>query len=117
MATLIFLAILKTAVAERGAMETRQWQEQAAWLAESGLERAAARLAADPGYRGETWTIPAAELGGQDGAVVRIEVEPDAEQPERRRRVSVQADYPDDPRHRARRSKEIAVRLGSDMRE
>jgi len=77
-ASVIFLAILKTAVAERGAMRTLQWREQAGWLVESGLERAAARLTADPAYPGETWKIPAGQLGlGQvDAAVVRIAVEP-----------------------------------------
>ncbi len=33
---------------------------QAEWLAESGLARAAARLAADPSYKGETWDVPGA---------------------------------------------------------
>lgn len=108
MAALVFMAILKTAVAERRAMETRQWQEQAAWLAESGARRAAAKLEADPDYQGETWTIPADELGGEDAAVVQIEIAPDDEHADRRR-VRVEADYPDDPTHRARWSKETAV--------
>lgn len=115
MAALVFLAILKTAVAERRALETRQWQEQASWLVESGLQRAAARLAAEPDYQGETWKIPAAELGGRDGAVVRIQVEPDGD--EAGRRVSVQADYPDAPEHRARQSKQIVVAKRSEAGE
>src|SRR5580704_14652573 len=40
---------------------------QADWLAESGLDRAAARLAANRGYRGEDWTIAPAELSSADG--------------------------------------------------
>src|SRR5712691_7856183 len=47
---------------------------QAVWLAESGLDRAASRLAGDSDYAGETWTIAAARLGG-DRAEVVIRVE------------------------------------------
>jgi len=104
-AALVFLAILKTAVAERAAIDTRHRLEQAGWLAESALERAAARLAADPGYRGETWSIPAAELDGKAGAAVTIRVEPIDGRADRRL-VRVEAQYPDAPHHRARRSKQ-----------
>ena len=107
-AALVFLAILKTAVAERSAIETRHRLEQAGWLAESGLERAAARLAADPTYGGETWSVPAAELDGKAGAAVRIRVEPIDGRADRRL-VRVEADYPDAPHHRARRSKQAFI--------
>ena len=110
-ASVMFLAILQTAVAERGAMDTRDALQQAAWLAESGLQRAAARLAADPAYQGETWKIAADELGGGAAAVVRIEVEPVPGDP-RRRLVRVQADYPDAPVHRARRTKQATIQAG-----
>ena len=43
---------------------THQQRElQADFLVESGLERAAARLAASPEYQGETWELPAKESG------------------------------------------------------
>jgi hypothetical protein len=85
-------------------------QVQAAWLAESGLERAAWRLAAEADYAGETWALSADQLAAADPAVVQIRVETMPEQPHRRV-VHVQADYPDHPQHRARESKQAVVEL------
>lgn len=79
---------------------------QAEWLVESGLERAAAQLAADRDYKGETWKIPAEAFGGRRGAAVRIEVKASPDD-SRRRTVRVQADYPDDPVHRIRKSRQL----------
>ena len=109
MASVMLLAILQTAVAERKAVETEAWRQQHSWLAESGLERAAAQLAADPSYQGETWNISADELGGKENGVVLIEVQPLPDAPENRK-IRVRADFPDDPQHRARRTKETTVR-------
>jgi hypothetical protein len=47
-------------------------------------------------------------MGGPDGAVVRIDVQPLAGEPGRRR-VRVVADYPDSPQRRARESREAIV--------
>lgn len=49
---------------------------QAAWLADAGAARAAAQLAANPAYTGETWSVSAEALGGQPGGV-SIKVAPD----------------------------------------
>jgi hypothetical protein len=110
-ASLVFMSLVLQTVAERRRGRTEAWQTQAAWLVESGLERAAARLAGDPGYAGETWRLPADALAGPDSAVVLIEVEPMAEQP-RRRLVRVRADYPDHPQQRARQSKQVVIQAG-----
>ena len=107
-ATALFVLVVRQAFAERRAIEMSCSGLQALWLAEAGVERAAARLAADPKYAGETWTISAAELAGGDGAVVRIEVKAIADRPERRS-VRVEADYPDAPEHRCRQVKQIVV--------
>ena len=101
---------MKLAAAGRRMMRTETWQVQAAWLAESGLERAAARLAADADYQGETWALSAEQLAGPEGAAVKIEVKPIAEQPGQRL-VRVQADYPGDSQHRARHSKQAVVQV------
>ncbi len=106
----IFISIVKLAVAERRMSDQRSWQVQAAWLAESALERAAWRLAADADYTGETWTLPAEEMGGSEAAVVEIRVENITAQPNRRL-VRIQANYPDHPQHRARQSKQAVVQL------
>ena len=81
---------------------------QAQWLAEAGVERAVARLAANADYAGETWNIPAEELAGGEAAVVRIHAETIADQPDRRA-IHVEADYPDDPQHRCRKIKQIVA--------
>jgi len=107
-ASMIFLSLLKRCVAEKRRVETASWQVQAAWLVESGIERAAAQLAADPEYRGETWHLPTDALGGPHEAVVTIRVE-EIPQQKQRRLVHVRADYPDHPQHRARQSKQVAI--------
>ena len=106
-AAAMFVVLVKLAATGRQSMQTQCWRMQAQWLAESGLERAAARLAADAKYTNETWTLAAEELGG-DAGVVRIRTEAVADQPNRRL-VSVEADYPDDPQHRVRCNKQIVV--------
>jgi Tfp pilus assembly protein PilX len=105
----IAMSLLRTAAAARRAAETRLRHAQAQWLAESGLERAAARLAVDPRYAGEVWSTAAGELDGGTG-VVRIEVDAAAARPDCRI-VRVRADFPDDPHDRARQTKEVLIRL------
>jgi Tfp pilus assembly protein PilV len=100
----------RIALSSHQATQTAAWSVQARLLAESGVERAAAKLAADAAYSGETWTIPAAELGGQDGGVVRIEVKLVAGE-EKRRAIKIEADFPEDPVHFARQQKEINVTI------
>ena len=109
-AAVVFTSIVKLAAAQRRMIDRQSWQMQATWLAESGLERAAWRLAADPNYPGETWTLPADQLAGTDGAVVKINVETIPELPNRRL-VRIRADYPDHPQHRSRQSKQAVVQL------
>lgn len=68
---------------------------QAEWLAQSGWSLAVAQLQRDAAYKGETWEIPAAELGGADAGRVTIEVTTptDGAAPETRL-VSVIAEFP-----------------------
>ena len=108
LAAAIFVSLARTAAVERQTARSRHWNVQAQWLAEAALERAVARLDEDANYAGETWTIAPEEFSGRDGAVVRIHLEPIADQADRRR-VRVEADFPDDPRHRCRCKKEIVV--------
>ncbi|MBN1590149.1 MAG: hypothetical protein JW888_11585 [Pirellulales bacterium] len=107
-ATAVSIVVVRQIVTERQATQMHFRRLQASWLAEAGIERAAARLAADPEYTGETWTIPANELVSDEGGVVRIHVETIKDQPERRS-VRVEADYPDMPERRCRQVKEILV--------
>jgi type II secretory pathway pseudopilin PulG len=122
--TLISGAVLKVSVAQRELARSQERRLQAEWLAESGAERATARLAGDRDYVGETWSLSARDLG-------RSEQEPTFSSPARaetpaarititvervpasanRRRVHIQADYPVDAQGRSRHTKEIMIDL------
>jgi type II secretory pathway component PulK len=108
-ASLVIVATRRAVTADRGA-QTEVENLQAVWLAESGLERASARLAADSAYTGETWSIPAAELDGRHAGKVVTTVRPTPDKPQRRT-VRVEADFPDHPQFRVRINKEIVVDL------
>ncbi len=112
---LIAAAILKVAVARRAEVAREERRLQAGWLAESGMGRAAARLAASAAYTGEVWEIPADEFGGRGAGTVTIRVEPIADRPARRR-VSVQADYPSGSGSRARKSQETVMEITPDAK-
>lgn len=77
---LIAGALMASVVRSTTLRRAQQRQEFARWqasrLADSGLARAAARLASDPNYRGETWSIAAEILGGRPGRVT-IALAPD----------------------------------------
>jgi hypothetical protein len=107
-AAAVFVLVARQSVVAHRAAETQLWTAQAQWVAEAALERAAARLSADPSYAGETWSIPAAELSGADGAVARIHVEGVADRPNRRL-LRVEADYPDAPVHRSRWTTQVVI--------
>ena len=109
-AMMIVISWLKLAGVERRQLRSLQSRAQAEWLAESALNRAAARIAADPTYRGETWKLDSADIGGRDAGEVLIRVEPVADS-SNLKNVTVQADYPVDPAHRNRRTKTVVVAI------
>ena len=65
-AAAISVVVVRQIAMERHGVQMNQRGLQASWLAEAGVERAAARLAADPKYAGETWIISAKELAADD---------------------------------------------------
>ena len=83
----------------RQARQARQQahQQQAYWIAVSALDRAAAMRRQQPDYRGETWTIPAAELDGRRQGVAEIRL---SKQGASQLIVNVRAAYPADDIHR-----------------
>jgi hypothetical protein len=107
-AAAIFVCVVRQVGMSRQTEQTSHRSVQAAWLAEAGAERAAARLAASAAYAGEIWQIPAAELGGADAAEVRIKAEPVAGR-SGQWRIRVEADYPTVPELRCRRVKEVLI--------
>ncbi|MCE9546154.1 MAG: hypothetical protein K8T25_11620 [Planctomycetia bacterium] len=106
--SMILATVLTLSALDRRAA-ARHWPTaEAYWLAESGLERAAARLARDPTYRGETWQPTAAELGAPDNeATVEIHVAPQGAAG--RYTVHIQADCPRDAARRARIEKNVTI--------
>jgi Tfp pilus assembly protein PilX len=109
-ASVLLLTGIKLALSSHRVQRTFGWSVQARLLAESGLERAAAQLAADPDYKGETWKISAKDLSGDEAGTVKIEVKPVPEN-DNRRLVKVEADFPDDPLDSVRYSKELTMEV------
>jgi len=101
-------SLVYAALALRQTVQVHLWREQATWLVQSGIERAAAKLAADPGYRCESWRIEAGRMESRYATRVEIAVEPAAEQPNRCG-VHVAAYYPDRAKQRVFRSVQVVV--------
>ncbi len=99
---------LKTTSFERERLRGAERRLQADWLAEAAIERAAAKLAKNDDYSGETWNIAAADLGGTDAAAVEIKVSSNSKRASERT-ISVSADFPAEPLHCVRSTKEIVV--------
>ncbi|MEX2140990.1 MAG: hypothetical protein WD894_17125 [Pirellulales bacterium] len=74
----VFMAgwVTSAAIARR-ADRLAELRTQAAWLAESGVARAAAQLGRDNGYQGETWRTPNDQLAGGYIGIVEITMERD----------------------------------------
>jgi type II secretory pathway component PulK len=122
--TLISGAALKVSIAQRELARSQEHRLQAEWLAESGAERAMARLAGDREFTGEAWSLSAHDLGRSEQAptgttltqaetaaariTITVERVPASAN---RRRVHIQADFPLDAPRRSRHSKEIMIDL------
>lgn len=107
-ATGMFTILIQTTFTHGRQFRVSERRLQAAWLVESGVERAALQLAADPKYQGEVWQVPAGELAGHDAATVRIEVKSVANAP-RRRELRVAVDYPAGALTGARLQKQVML--------
>ncbi len=107
-ATVILFGVMQACISQLREVRIQRYQSQADLLATAGIERAEIQLRQSATYPGETWHIAAAELDGFGSADVRIQVEPQADQPDDLR-IVVQADYPSDTEQRARRTREVFV--------
>ena len=110
---LVLASLLKLALLHDGQLASVQMRLQTGWLAESGLERAVSRLAVDPAYTGESWTINADRLGGTDPATVVIRVEKNESQSDRRL-VVVTAAYPAEGTQQARLTRHTTLTLNQE---
>ena len=113
--TLVSGTLLKIGLAQREAARAQERRLQAEWLAESGAQRALARLAVDNTYRGETWSVSTDDLrqsekSAESAGNVAIAVDSIAPN-SARRHVRITADYPRDPPRRARHTREFMVDL------
>ncbi|MEX2113400.1 MAG: hypothetical protein WD845_09455 [Pirellulales bacterium] len=103
-------AWLRTLALERRHVRADARGLQAEFLAASGLSRAAARLAGDASYSGETWRVDRDALDGPAGGTVTIAVAAEPDRPQLRR-ITVTAEFPDDGVDRVRRTREFALEL------
>lgn len=71
-ASLLGVVVVRSVIAHARQLQRTPWRLQAEALAEAGLNRAAVQLRASPDYAGETWQIPAADLGEHFAARVDI---------------------------------------------
>ena len=110
--TIIGAALVRLAVMETKAIDLRLRGCQARRLAEAGVARGAARLASDPGYRGETWTLSRADWPAGVPAQVTIEIG-ETDKPGWRR-ITATADFPSDAASRARERQTADLRATHD---
>lgn len=106
---LIGTAMTRTVLLQRRAMRQAGYEQQAAWLADSAMQRARARLAGDAEYQGETWTVASEELaaGAHGIAVIRIVTADGA------KRIAIEATYPEQRKLRTLQRREQHVKLTS----
>ena len=113
MIALTLVALLGTLLVKSALMQHRQARReqrraQSQWLTEAALERAAARLATNPAYKGETWNVSSKQLDGRSAGRVLMTVESVPDKPDTRR-VTVTAEYPVDTPDRSRTTKTVNV--------
>jgi len=111
-ASIIFSGWVRALLAERRQLRSLEDRTQAQYLADSGLRRAASRLAADASYAGETWRIGPEELAGATSAAVKIQVRRISDEPQARI-IEVAAEVPADGATKTRRSKQIKLTLAT----
>lgn len=90
---LLGVALVKTTVLSRQQSQFDEQRQQAAWLAESGMQRARGAAADSSDYVGETWQVPAEVLAAGSAGVVTIRVEK-SDSAGDSRRVLVDVTYP-----------------------
>lgn len=101
--TLIMLSVFKTSLSQRHQIRLEQQHVQAELLAESGLEKAVARLTTNPKYTGEQWTIEPSQLDSHNSALVKITVE----KTEKQQSIGIHVTYPKDSLKSSRATRQL----------
>lgn len=102
--------IVSLTSSQRKQQQSTQFRLQAESLADSAVERAAAQLARDPAYAGETWEPEMGTIQGESRGVARIVVIADESVPGRRH-VTAVADFPHRSHRRARSRRDMTIDL------
>ncbi len=109
---MVFFTLMRQGSAGKRQARAEEDRLMAGWLAESALDRAWARLRLAADYPGETWDVPAEEIGGRDAGRVVIAVQAVPGQPSNRL-VTARADFPLDATRRARQSRSATFHVDS----
>lgn len=110
-ATIIGASTLRSLAREHRQMSRYEYHLQAVWLAESAIERTVSQLRQNRDYAGETWMVPADEMGHGLGGTVQITVSQVKGKPNQRI-VGAQADYPANSVYQTRHSTSVTVEVG-----
>lgn len=103
--TLILLSVFKSSMSQRRQIRLEQRQIQAELLAESGLERAVAKLKNNDSYAGENWIINANQLDTRNAGLVKITVVKQDD----RHSVTVAAMFPKESRTQNRATRSLML--------
>ncbi len=106
---------ITSAAVERRAHRLAEARMQAAWLAESGVARAAAQLGRDDGHQGETWRTPAEQFAGGYSGIVEITIERDDDANNREHaQALVEVQLREGDETIARTRKQVLIRLNQE---
>jgi Tfp pilus assembly protein PilX len=112
-ASVLLAAMLRTGREEQQLLRAQHLRLQAMELAQAGFERAVARLQADASFTQETWRVVAADLGGRDDALIKLDVTTTADRPDHRR-VRVEVNYPPTGPRRVQQHREVWIDLAGE---
>ncbi|MCY2965285.1 MAG: hypothetical protein NT069_16910 [Planctomycetota bacterium] len=102
--SMLTITLVRSVIHSDRQLKLEERTVQADWLAQGGLDRAAARLTTSPDYQGEIWEIAEGE-GGLDGAArIEITIAPLADLPEQRE-ATVFVTFPANTEQTNRRSR------------
>ena len=109
--TVLAASLTRTVLLQREQVIRDEWQLQAEWLAEAGIDRAAARLNSNPDYTGEEEWLPELNEGAPLGRVRITVVSEETETGSLLVRINVTADVPADTSQRARVQQATTVHM------
>jgi hypothetical protein len=110
--------LVRTTLTQRALVRSEERRLQADWLVQSASARAAAKLAADAAYSGETWLVSQDEIQQTNGASIEIVVSKLGDSATRpgisttsHRQVDITVNYPAEGNQRVRLSRQLLVKL------